>query len=439
MRRRSFTAASLGFAMSPALHANKPSSRPGTTEQTEPPTTPRSYFGMHIHRLLPDPSLRPTTVWPGELVGSLRLWDATTRWADLAPRPGRWDFERLDAYVSLSQAHGAPVLYTLGSTPRWASARPDEPGPYGPGCAAEPLAMQDWDDYVRRVVVRYRGRIQAYEVWNEPYFSEFAADRRQPTFFSGSARQMVAMTHVAREAIKSLDPAALLATPGFVNGVHRLDLFLEAGGAPLVDIIAYHFYASDAAQFSSQVQAVRAVLARRRLDHLPLWNTESGVERVRIEQVDTKQAVLDDDDHAAAARLAQFLILGAGTGIGRFFYYAWDNDLTGMVDRTGASNARRPAFERVQRWLLESSLRPPISIGPGAYQVEVEQSGRRYLLAWSDRTAAFALRVPPGWRIDAVEPLLGDPDSPHAVIGADRVTLQAAPARMRLTHELASS
>lgn len=436
MKRRSFIAQVLGatgLAAPPgAAFAEK---RPAEAPEFSPSIT-AGYFGMHFHRLLPLPGVQLLTVWPPSLIGSMRMCNTTTRWADLEPRPGRWDFDRFDAHVALAEANGASVLYSLGSTPRWASARPDEPGPYGPGCAAEPRSMADWEDYVRRVAQRYRGRVAAYEVWNEPYFSDLAADRGQPAFFTGSLAQMIEMTQIARRAIKEVDKTALLTTPGFVGGPHRLDRYLAAGGADLVDAIAYHFYASDATQFASEVEAVRSVMARRRVAGLPLWNTECGIDSVSAGAPAAAGAAAQQADRVAAARLSQFLILGAAARFENFYYHAWDNYLSGMVDRTGVANARLPAYEQTRRWLLGSRLAPALPLGPGAFRVDAEAGGHRYSFAWSDRDAVVDLRLPSGWRIDAIESLFADAISKTtAAVGSSALGLTMAPTRIRIVRD----
>ena len=64
------------------------------------------------------------------------------------------------------------------TTPGMASSRWASPGgpraPYGDGSVtAPPVDLQDWDDYVRSVVQRYRGRIESYELWNLPDTSRY--------------------------------------------------------------------------------------------------------------------------------------------------------------------------------------------------------------------------------------------------------------------------
>ena len=399
----------------------------------------KAYFGAHFHRLLPPAGAAPgradiATEWVDGAVGSLRLWDSGTRWGDVAPSAGAWAFERMDGYVASAESRGASVLYTLGSTPRWASARPDEPGPYGPGCAAEPLRLAHWEEYVSRVAQRYRGRIQAYELWNEPHFSDHALDRQHPGFFSGSVAQMVELARSARRVLDHVDPAALLTTPGFVNGPHRLELFLRGGGAELVQVVAYHFYAADALQFTQQVAAVRSVMGQRGVAHLPLWNTECGVETYGDSDPLPTGVKERLTEAGAAAKMAQFLILGAALDLQRFFYYAWDNDRSGMVDRQGVRRPRFEAMLRVQQWLsgvrsfgIEAGDRTAASIA-GARGAE------RFVFAWSDTARTGRISIPPGWTMSSCESLLVGvlPAWPVSARDAREVALSPAPVRLSL-------
>ena len=124
----------------------------------------------------PDGSLHGTdrlTPWPSVPIPEWRLWDAKVTWPDLEPGKGQRHFDDLDKSLALAEAHHANVLMTLGLTPRWASARPQEASGYSPGYAAEPKDIEDWRSLVRTVATRYKGRIHAYEIWNEPNVKRF--------------------------------------------------------------------------------------------------------------------------------------------------------------------------------------------------------------------------------------------------------------------------
>ncbi|NDP47671.1 MAG: hypothetical protein GZ085_04615 [Sulfuriferula multivorans] len=369
------------------------------------------YFGMTFHGLVPLPSGKyPTTQWPQPPINfsSIRLWDTTTRWADIAPNPGQWDFERLDRFVGVSAKHGAEVVYVLGSTPRWASARPDESCPYGLGCSAEPVRMAHWEEYVRRVAKRYRGRIRAYELWNEPNVVDNFPNRgaMKGYFFTGSVAQLVEMARVARKVLDEEDPAAILTTPAIVNAPIILDQFFAAGGKQYVQAVAYHFYSSSDVNFVEQIVAIRTIMERHGAGQLPLWNTEAGfpVYPERESLPPGAQRLTRDE---AAARMAQVLILGAAAGLDRFYYYAWENRLMGLVGFNGEPLSGFDAMQKVQKWLLGSRMAGCSSLGNKMVRCDGENAGQRFVIAWADTPINKTIPLPPGWRVASVEALLG--------------------------------
>lgn len=378
------------------------SATPGVT----PPVT-TTFFGQHFHRLLPVRDQRAVpTVWPSIVIGHLRLWDSNTRWADLEYQPGRWDFARLDAYVTAARTRQAEVIYTLGSPPRWASARPDEPCSYGWGCSAEPARMADWENYVRTIARRYRGRIQAYELWNEPGFAELERDRRHPHFFTGSVATMVELARIARAVLDAEDPQAVLTTPGFVNGPDRLEMFLAAGGARHVQTVAYHFYASTAVQLAEQVVAVRAVMRRQGVGHLPMWSTEAGVETTLPGEPEPQGYTRPVPARATALR-AQFLLLGAAAGLERYTYYAWDNERSGFVTLFGDARPGAEAFRTAQAWMLNTRMVGCAQLPRRGVRCDGLRDGVRFIWLWADEAGTQTLGLPAGWALLGVEPLTG--------------------------------
>ena len=96
-----------------------------------------------------------------------------------------------------------PILLPLANT-GWASARPTEASAYKPGNASEPVNMEDWRRYVRKVGERYKGRIRHYEIWNEPNL---------PPRFTGSISKVVELTCDAYKILKSIDPQIQVVSP----------------------------------------------------------------------------------------------------------------------------------------------------------------------------------------------------------------------------------
>lgn len=400
------------------------------------------YFGIHFHRLVLMPheqGIYNRTIWPDQRFGSVRFWDSNLRWGDLSPSPGQWNFQRFDRFVYEASSKDSKILYTLGSTPRWASSRPDERCSYGFGCAAEPIRLAHWEEYVRRVATRYRGRIEAYELWNEPYFSDFSVDRVQPVaFFSGSVSDMVEMARLARQVLDRIEPKALLTTPGFLGGGQRhLDLFLGRGGKHYTQVISYHFYSGNAREFAEKVLDVRSIMRRHGVESLPLWNTESGVE-VWPEWASLPPGVKERlNRYEAGARMAQFLILGAACGLDRFYYYSWDSEYSGMIGKRGDQLPSYEAMKRVQEWLIDSRLSGCKTEATDVITCSGALGNNKFLIVWSDKMGNKILNLPASTTIIDIEPLYSHEAVPKYETkgGQVKVRLGMAPILIRLAEQ----
>lgn len=374
-----------------------------------------AYFGMHFHRLVLNPGEKNLqTHWPDSSIGALRLWDSGTLWSEIAIQPGQWKYDRMDTYVEQAIAHHAKVLYVLGGTPRWASARPDEQCSYGFGCAAEPVRMAHWEEYVRRVAQRYKGRILAYELWNEPFFSELKKQKGGSDFYYGSVTNMVEMAKIARKVLNEVDPKAILATPGFTGNPNQLELFLSSGGKQYVQAVAYHFYSENSEQFARHLLEVRAIMKRQGLEKLPLWNTETGLEVYPPDQT-LPSGAQRLTRAEAASRMAQFLVLGAAAGLERYYYYAWDNGRSGMFSAEGFRLPAFDSYEKVVSWLTGATMHGCEGMSPNGVRCQGEREGKRFLIVWAEKETIYTIPVPTGQHVVSVEKLFTSSTQPITV------------------------
>ena len=366
------------------------------------------YFGQHLHYLVlrnrvQDPP-RPTA-WPDEAIGALRLWDSAVRWGELEPERGLWRFDRMDRYVDKAEQHGVPILYTLGSTPRWASARPDEPCSYGFGCAAEPHDLADWEAYVTAVATRYKGRIAHYELWNEPHPGQRYG---MHGFFTGTTEQLVQLAERARAALAQADPAALLLTPGFVNREPELERFLALGGASHVQGVTYHFYASGDRQLVKRYGAVQASRRKHGLLQAPLFNTESGFGPVTATEAGPGHP--ERTAEQAAALGARSWILGTFLGLERWYHHSWDGRHTGMVTDEGLLTPNGNAWLAVRRWLLGARPQHCRMLTGQVLRCTLQTGeGPLWILWRPDHQQALDYAMPPDVQVRRAE---------HAVAGA---------------------
>ena len=307
-------------------------------------------FGMHVFNL-------EDGVWPTVPVGSIRLWDNETTWSAIEPAKGQFAWGKLDTAVQTAQANGVTdILMVLAGTPAWATSDPASGGLAGvlPGAAGAPANLQDWDDWVRAVATRYKGRITAYQPWNEANLS---------TFFTGSPKVMAQMTKRAYDIIKSIDPAATVVAPS--TGTRLGGPFkkfypaylreLKALGWP-VDAWAVHTYPASLGTPVDRAGLARtffAVLAAEGAPEKPIWDTENNFGLAGPGPTNPDQ---DITDARAADWTARTYLDALRLGISRVYWYAWgpENDLVGIQMYAGTPAAK--AFQTLQNWIVGSTF-----------------------------------------------------------------------------------
>jgi hypothetical protein len=360
---------------------------------------PHTYFGLHIHRATSG------TVWPEADFGSWRLWDTRTQWSALEPQKGKWNFTLLDQLVALGEQHHEEIMLTLGQSPVWASTRPTEKSASGMlGAAAPPINLDDWRAYVRTVATRYKGRIHAYEVWNEPNLKEF---------YSGSVEQMVQLTDVAAAELKKVDPTVRVVTPSATTdkGVGWLADFLKAGGARNADVIGYHFYVTpkDPEASLDVIAPVQDTMRANGAGSKPLWDTEFGyaiANKTPQHRPDEHGRILSEDD--ASAIIARTLILNWAAGVQRVFWYAFDNGYMGMTEPDGKT-PKRPAhaYAVVEGWLEGAHLGVCSSHGGELWACNVRLgNGKLAMVGWSPR-GRIKWHMEPAFRPNSVTDVQG--------------------------------
>lgn len=401
----------------------------------------REFFGMHIHHLdVPYPGNRYSG-WPFVPFGSWRLWWTYNNWYELEPAKGKWDFSRLDRSVSLAEKHKIDLVLTLGRTPQWASARPYEPCGQTKGCAAEPKDLKDWEDYVRAVATRYKGRISAYEIWNEPAFSEVEETLRKNgqaiQFYSGSAEKMVALAQTAYTVLKQVDPTITVVSPSVTsggNGLRRLEEYLKRGGGRWADIIGFHFYVTPPEEMAYLTSKLRALLAKYGLSDKEIWNTEMGYqfgrEDLGILSRPPKNRWEDILDHKyGAAYVARAIILAAGSGIQRIYWFNWDGEpphpTMGLAEAAGHRyTPMTHAYQKVFDWLLGSRIEQCVAETKETWSCGITKGSKKGILVWSEKAFNSEWIPPSNFRAVGFEKI-DQPDG--AILSGKKVPINSTP------------
>ena len=188
-------------------------------------------------------------------------------WAQMEPEAGRFEWRFADLWIQQSHRHGMAVMPVLGNMfylrdagnqkrsktkiPAHVMAKSKiVPNPVRCGAwdGVEP-DMESWSRYVDQVTKRYRGRISAYEITNEPNIC-----------ITGRAysRYLIA----AAERIRKNDPRALIVGGGVTTDYNgESDQFLreisESGAIQLCDALSFHPYSSP--QENSRFSSIQAL------------------------------------------------------------------------------------------------------------------------------------------------------------------------------------
>jgi hypothetical protein len=191
-----------------------------------------------------------------------------------APGAGQFNdayVHHVDQLVDIARARGLNVLAILWSTPSWANA--------SSGTNSPPADPADYANAARWAASHFRGRIAAWEVWNEPNLS---------TFWTGTPAQYVRLLQAAYPAFKAGDPDATVVFGGLsLNDDAWLAQAYAAGAHGFFDVMATHPYqgARDAAPeypddghkyWLTHVTAIRQLMVQNGDAGKNIWFTEFG-------------------------------------------------------------------------------------------------------------------------------------------------------------------
>ena len=161
-------------------------------------------------------------------------------WRDIeGVAKGQFDWYRADDVVRRANNRKLKLIARLDRQPFWS-----QPPDAEPLVNAPPAHLQDFADFCFAIADRYRGKIAAYQVWNEPNLArEWGNQKPDPKAY-------VELLKACYTAIKRADPSALVisAAPAptgtWTDAVMPDDMFIEqmyqAGAAPYFDLLGVH-------------------------------------------------------------------------------------------------------------------------------------------------------------------------------------------------------
>lgn len=191
-------------------------------------------------------------------------------WQRTETEKGVYDFEWIDKIVDNLIARGLqPWICLCYGNKLYSEDAAKVFGAVGVPPIFDDESKNAWANYVKAVVTRYKGKVNLFEVWNEP-------DGKWCWKHGVNATELGNFTVATAKAVKEANPDAKV-----VGGVccHTWLWFvneaLKTGMGEYIDYVSYHQYTHDETEVVSYVKALRA-LCKSYNDKIEIIQGESG-------------------------------------------------------------------------------------------------------------------------------------------------------------------
>ena len=271
-------------------------------------------------------------------LAGISCWrDWSAKWHVVEPQKGRFDFADPDVQIQrvLDQG-GQPLILLPFPSSTWSTSyqpgpdkdagRTDYPARRKP-IAYAPKDLIDFGHYAAAVVNRYKDRVHAFQVLNEPIYTDYALPRN----YGYGLDDYLRLTETAHRAIKAADPTCtVVGGIGTGPGADLSHEFVKRGGLRFVDVFDLHIYAPAApADSQEEVFADLEKLMREHGGPRPIWITEYGC-YADDDPACVPQAVGDAamnrcrwrSERAAAEHIVKFTAVTFAHGVRKIYFHA---------------------------------------------------------------------------------------------------------------------
>ena len=324
-------------------------------------------------------------------ISHFRFW---LPWDSIQDQNQKYHFEGLDRIVREAEKNriNLYVIFTGGKFDYQTgikSTRYTVEGQYPP--------LDTWSRHLKTVAERYKGRVNEYQIWNEPetpgYFQPF------------DPKAYVDLLKVSYKALKEVDPKITVGLGGFcaaLTGDMRNKTSLKqtdnAWGAaqfyalnpqPYYDVVDIHRYSSGFPGQSwdwhySDMKEMKQYLASVGESAKPIWNSETGFVTGTPGRPGGwgVENVISMEDHAA--RAVQWYVQSLASGISRNYWYIVVGDECGLVRSDYSPYPAFAAYVNMVNQLSGAKFERDFDLGQNirAYQFR-KADGTFCLYAWT--------------------------------------------------------
>ena len=411
---------------------------------------PDSPFGVHTNS---------TTrhILMAKAVGSnwVRLHDAGLDylgWYHLEPEQGQWKFR--DKELHRYRRLGMKILGELGTAPKWASYYQDVGRDHSGYFDRyyQPKRLEDYANYVRIVTQRYKGVIDAYDVWNEPWihawwavgYDESKSDRDGYITSENPTGDFANLTTAAYQNAKSTDDAITILGVNSTAGARGEEWtrgIVEHSGLDHCDVVCYHQYTGGPVGYPGDSvtngfqTATGPIVERFGKNPKPVWMTEgssvSGMTEAGFYNHTLPYQASENVVHTAD-RLCRYVVSLLAQGVEKVFLYTMHGhsyfpnggQWRVLVTDEGALHPSGAAHSAMAWYLEDTRFVRTLTVADGVYAYLFKGSdGSVAVLSTKPGHAEF--RIPQQDDVHAVD-LFGNPIARDALLGDTLVYLSTS-------------
>lgn len=301
-------------------------------------------------------------------------------WGATEPEKGKVDWRQYDAIADAYGAQGVRVYQIFHDSPGW--TRPNSKTP-------NPDDLRDVYRFAQRVAEHYRGKVGAWEIWNEPDIG----------FWPDLSDSYAGMLKAAYLGMKTADPTVPVLLGSFCWGLSAFDgNVLASGAGDYFDIVNWHCYSPPAA-YAATLGSYLDLMKAQGCEKRPVWLTECGIP-LRATEPDGELNSADERRQAEFLPRSAASSLAAGTDRHFFFvfpYYLERGVQFGALHRDLSPRPVCLALAAATEWLGQAQYLGRVAV-PQAAEATVlafRNGGQNVLVAWSDTAQEVTLPVGP--------------------------------------------
>jgi hypothetical protein len=195
-------------------------------------------------------------------------------WDDLEPERGQYKWDAADALVRVAvDEFGMRLTPYVCYTPKWNVTAKGEGGWKSP-----PEDVGAFGEVMRRLAERYRGKIDSWEIWNEP---------DNVDYWQGTAEQYAELLRAGSDGVRRGNAGAKVVFGGIAWETDFVrEVFAEHEGAKYVDVVNAHAYfetwSPEGTERLPDYVARLKQIVREYGEDEPIWLNEVGYSNHRV-------------------------------------------------------------------------------------------------------------------------------------------------------------